>query len=83
VALTAFPNPSNGQVTLAMEFGTESNSLLSISNAFGVVLYKEVVPAMENAFEHRLSLEGMAPGVYVVTLRINGDIPLTTKLTIQ
>ena len=82
VILTAFPNPSNGQFTLAMEFGTESNSLLSISNAFGVVLYKEVVPAMENVFEHRLSLEGMAPGVYVVTLRISGDIPLTTKLTI-
>lgn len=83
MALTAFPNPSNGQFTLAMDFGTESNSQLSISNAFGVVLYKEVVPAMENAFEHRLSLEGLAPGVYVVTLRINGDIPLTTKLTIQ
>ena len=82
-ALSVYPNPSNGTFTLSAAFGTNEQSEVTISNAFGVIVYKDFAPAQDGAFKHQINLRGLTPGVYIVTLLIDGDLPLTTKLTIQ
>ncbi|RLD44115.1 MAG: hypothetical protein DRI86_08325, partial [Bacteroidetes bacterium] len=80
VNVSIYPNPSNGQFTLAIK-GLEGNFDMTIINLSGQVVYSNNLTATIN-FSTKVNVRNLARGVYYVKLS-NNDGVKTSKLIIK
>jgi len=79
--LAVFPNPASGQVTVRTRFAQPIEAQLSLTNAFGQVVYSAKLPATQTGTQH-LDTRSFAPGVYFVQVQA-GDQQRTQRLLIK
>lgn len=64
-AVTVYPNPSNGQLTIDLEIN--SDALLIVTNALGEVVYQDEM-------ESTVSLSNLESGIYVISIVFEKDV---------
>ena len=79
IAIKAYPNPSNGNVTIAVPFIGNDSLQLSVYDTSGRLIYKE---DRESNGTERFELEINSQGVYLVKV-VGQYINATTMLTIR
>lgn len=73
------PNPAQDEVMLS--FDHAKNGVLEFRNLIGQVSHTEQVS--EGLTEHRVSLDGLADGVWLVTYKVDGVAASTKRLVIR
>ena len=72
-SVNLYPNPSNGQFTLALN-GYENTSVeLSITNSIGQVVYASSIAVTGTNHTESIDLDHVAPGMYQVSLTGNAS----------
>lgn len=71
--LELFPNPSQGQVNLVMDFDGTQKVDLQVTDLAGRMLYQENLGTINSKTTHSLNLEDLAKGVYILRLSANGQ----------
>ncbi len=61
-----FPNPTNGQVNLTLDFTQNTEVSLSITDLAGKQVYTENIGAVTGTHNHDLNLSQLAKGIYLV-----------------
>ncbi|MGI4871955.1 MAG: alpha-amylase family glycosyl hydrolase [Janthinobacterium lividum] len=81
--LSLAPNPASGTTTIAYELPTAATAAISVQNVLGQQV-RTLVPAHQGAGAQAqsLSLQGLAPGVYLVKLQA-GELTQTARLLVQ
>ncbi|MGI4762268.1 MAG: T9SS type A sorting domain-containing protein, partial [Janthinobacterium lividum] len=81
--LSLAPNPAAGTTTVAYQLPTAATASLAVQNLLGQTV-RQLAPARQaaGAQAQTLSLQGLAPGVYLVRLQA-GDLTQTTRLLVQ
>lgn len=76
--LSVYPNPSNGQFTLALETAAK-NAKLIVSDLKGAIIHTQVIPA--NQTQVQLNLNKLASGTYLVKVFKDGE-SIQTKIQV-
>jgi len=81
--LSLAPNPATGTTTVAYQLPTAATATLAVQNLLGQTV-RRLAPARQaaGAQTQMLSLQGLAPGVYLVRLQA-GELTQTTRLLVQ
>jgi glycosidase len=81
--LTLLPNPAAGTTTVAYELPTGTTATIAVQNLLGQTI-RQLAPARQaaGAQAQSLSLQGLAPGVYLVKLQA-GDQTQTARLLVN
>jgi minor extracellular serine protease Vpr len=79
--LIAYPNPSSGIVYLAYRSDKATIADITVRNMLGRTVYHQPVASVGSE-PYRLDLSGLAPGIYIVTLRDNKNQQSIIKLSI-
>jgi pullulanase/glycogen debranching enzyme len=81
--LSLVPNPAAGATTVAYELPTGATATIALQNVLGQTV-RQLAPARQaaGAQAQALSLQGLAPGVYLVRLQA-GELTQTTRLLVQ
>jgi hypothetical protein len=81
--LSLTPNPATGTATVAYSLPTATTASLSVQNLLGQTV-RQLAPARQVAGtqSQALSLQGLAPGVYLVKLQA-GDKTQTARLLVE
>ena len=82
-SLSLVPNPATGSTTIAYELPAAATATLAVQNLLGQTV-RQLAPARQAAGAQAqvLSLQGLAPGVYLVRLQA-GDQTQTARLLVQ
>ena len=72
-ALTVMPNPSNGALTLQVDFDTKVNATLTIANALGQEVWNGGQMELYKSTSH-LDLMHLPNGIYSLRMQVNGQI---------
>ncbi|TPE44699.1 T9SS type A sorting domain-containing protein [Pontibacter mangrovi] len=81
-SINAYPNPSRGYTSLALNLPGNNNYKIRISNTIGKVLaVQEVAPADKARVD--LDLSSLPSGVYFYSLLVNGKTVETKRLVLQ
>jgi subtilisin family serine protease len=67
--INLFPNPSNGNINLAMDLVNQDNYTIEITNAIGQVVYTEALNSYIGSYNKTINLTANNKGVYFVTVR--------------
>ncbi len=67
-ALSIFPNPNNGLVTISASFSTEEQIQVIVTNAIGEIIY-ESAPVIASNKLFNLNLQSESKGIYFVQLK--------------
>ena len=81
--LSLVPNPAAGTTTVAYELPTGTTATIAVQNLLGQTI-RQLAPARQaaGAQAQALSLQGLAPGVYLVKLQA-GDQAQTARLLVN
>ncbi|TVT38540.1 T9SS type A sorting domain-containing protein [Hymenobacter setariae] len=81
--LSLVPNPAAGTTTVAYELPTGTTATIAVQNLLGQTI-RQLAPARQaaGAQAQSLSLQGLAPGVYLVKLQA-GDQAQTARLLVN
>ncbi|MDO7884161.1 alpha-amylase family glycosyl hydrolase [Hymenobacter cheonanensis] len=81
--LSLAPNPAAGTTTVAYQLPTAATASIAVQNLLGQTV-RQLAPARQaaGAQTQTLSLQGLAPGVYLVRLQA-GELTQTTRLLVQ
>ncbi|GAB3725857.1 hypothetical protein GCM10027594_07410 [Hymenobacter agri] len=81
--LALAPNPTSGSVQVAYELPTAANATIEVQNLLGQRV-KALAPVFQGAGARaqEVSLNGMAPGIYLVQLK-TADMTQTSRLVVQ
>jgi glycosidase len=81
--LALLPNPAAGTTTVAYELPTGTTATIAVQNLLGQTI-RQLAPARQaaGAQAQSLSLQGLAPGVYLVKLQA-GDQAQTARLLVN
>ncbi|QKG51714.1 alpha-amylase family glycosyl hydrolase [Hymenobacter sp. BRD67] len=81
--LSLAPNPAAGTTTLAYELPAAATTTVTVQNLLGQTV-RQLAPARQTAGAQAqaLSLQGLAPGMYLVKLQA-GDLTQTARLLVQ
>jgi hypothetical protein len=81
--LSVAPNPARGTTTIVYELPAATTATLAVQNLLGQTV-RQLAPARQAAGgqSQTLSLQGLAPGVYLVRLQA-GDQAQTARLLVQ
>ncbi len=82
IAVSVYPNPTNGEFTLSINNANFSNITISIVDIHGKVVYNEMNVTIAQDFIKQINVSDLARGVYFVKLNNGSDIS-TQKLIIQ
>lgn len=75
VAMSIYPNPSNGQFKVAVSTPATAECAIGVFNSLGARVWSKENVAVNGDFSTEINLKGSPPGVYVVMLRSsNGSI---------
>jgi len=64
-----YPNPSNGNVTLEINFDAPENISISIYNIMGERVYDEAVNNASGLFQKNINISGLSNGIYFVQIK--------------
>lgn len=78
--LSCYPNPFNSQVKLRLNLVDVENATVEIYNVQGILVYTTDVIG-NGGREITWNAEGMAEGLYLVNLKVNGQIIANEKVT--
>jgi PKD repeat protein len=82
VAVSVFPNPSNGEFTLELNSVNSVVADLTITNNLGMKVYAENAVAINGKTVKNLNLTSLSSGIYMLSLQ-NGDMKITQKILIK
>lgn len=77
-----FPNPSNNFVNIKFDLSSEGNITFNIINTMGQVVITEVIMNTTGQQQHRMNLENLSEGSYILTLEMNGEVLKTENIQI-
>lgn len=81
-ALSVYPNPAKVSISLNY-FGSESGKInVALTAIDGRLVHNQQFDAPTGRFERNIPVQGLAPGVYVLTLTNNSQV-LTRKVIIE
>jgi hypothetical protein len=81
-SFTAFPNPTNGALTLSVELAQAEEIMLQVYNTAGQLVHTQNVPA-NTAHAIGLDLNQQASGIYTIRLIIGTDKVLNARIVKQ
>ncbi len=82
VGLSVYPNPGNGNFTIALSSPGPILADLSIVNSIGMTVYKKQGIAINGKILHPLQLSDLPSGIYLLTIQ-SGDQYTTKKLVVK
>ena len=82
VAVSVYPNPSNGSFTLEMNTGSTIVADLNITNSLGMNVYSEKDVTVSGKTLKSLNLSNLSSGIYMLNLQ-NGDMKVSQKILIK
>ncbi len=84
IALLLYPNPSHGEQLFLALGGVQpdTNVELDVMDLFGKRVFADQFAAPSEEFTHRMDLNNLASGVYLVNVRV-GDRLYTQRLVKQ
>jgi hypothetical protein len=82
IVVSVYPNPTNGEFTLAINNANFSNITISIVDIHGKIVYNEMNVTIAQDYIKQINVSDLARGVYFVKLNNGSDIS-TKKLIIQ
>tara|TARA_B100001142_G_scaffold125620_1_gene127521 strand:- start:12077 stop:13660 length:1584 start_codon:yes stop_codon:yes gene_type:complete len=68
MTLTAYPNPTNADVTIVFESATKSNITIEVNNILGKSIFRQEVKDFSGNFHENINLEEFSEGVYIVNI---------------
>jgi|ETNmetMinimDraft_30_1059905.scaffolds.fasta_scaffold29384_1 PKD repeat protein len=77
IALTVFPNPSQGVVKLNIVADLFNTAELKVIDAMGKVVYEQSNISVNGSFNKDIDLTGYSPGIYFIT--VSGDDKQVSK----
>jgi len=73
--ISVYPNPSHGDVSLRVDGnGREQSLRVRLMNQTGRVVLEKVLPIVAGTGDYTLNLSGLAPGLYLSEILIDGHI---------
>lgn len=82
-AAQLYPNPATSAVTLTADLPTSGLVKVKLTDGLGRTLRSLTMAAAAGAFQHRLELSGVIPGLYAVSLIRPDGRTLTHKLLVS
>ena len=82
VAMTVFPNPTSGDFTLSITAPRSFTADLTMVNSLGMTVYTEKNLSISGTFVRNMNLEGLAAGIYMLSLR-NNDMQIVRKVVVR
>jgi hypothetical protein len=79
VVLDAFPNPTNGIVTVLIEAKENKNVRVLVRDAFGQVVHKQQQNLSGRKNNIRLNINYLASGLYFIQIGTNGKLTKMIK----
>lgn len=79
-AVSVYPNPTNGLVSIDLQGAVAQNATVEVYNAMGQLILSNNYTAAQSKFD--LNLSGNAAGVYTVKLIVNGEV-VTKRVVLQ
>lgn len=67
--LTVYPNPNNGHFVLSAKTGNPDKLTLTIINAVGEIIYKELITPKDNYISHSFKLNNLYSGIYILNIQ--------------
>lgn len=64
-----FPNPTSGQMTLAVSSTIDFDGQLMISNTLGQVVKQEIIPQGTNLSNYQINVSDLSNGLYFLTIK--------------
>lgn len=81
--LNTYPNPTNDFVTVSFKTSATSDIEINIVDVFGRVIISQTDKMVfEGLYENKIDCSRLAPGIYLLKVRINGA-PFIRKIEIQ
>ncbi|MBE0662635.1 MAG: S8 family serine peptidase [Bacteroidales bacterium] len=80
--LSIFPNPAKNMVSFTYLSAGKSNVVVSLNSLDGKLVYNQNMSIAESRFEGNIPTDGIAPGLYILSLKDN-DRVFTRKLVIE
>jgi PKD repeat protein len=81
-SLNAYPNPTTDVLNIVFELQNRQDVQVRLMNSLGQIVYGEDLEAFSGVYEHQLSLENQAKGVYMLQVTTaNGT--KTMRVTLQ
>ena len=74
LAFELYPNPNKGSFTLALNDLSDKRVDLLLYDAFGRVIYKENLAKMKRGIQHKINLEWLSTGTYLLRITDGGKI---------
>ena len=81
--VVAFPNPSQGQLTLQYNSPEASSYLMKVTDLTGRLLQQETLEASEGMNRHAVNLSNVAKGVYMLSVEKAGGDKIVIRLVIE
>jgi len=76
-----YPNPNNGMMTLEFELGAGESGQVRVYNNMGQSVFEQQLTT-EGRQLRTIDLSGVSSGLYSVSLRVNGVVRLSSKVSI-
>lgn len=83
-AFKLYPNPTNGQFTLALTLTDEANApaIIQVLNSLGQIVYNEKTSVDDGILMKEIDLNGISSGMYLVRVVVNNQV-FTARLSYQ
>ena len=79
--MDVYPNPSNGAITVSMNFNKATDVQVSVFNALGQIVYS-AIQSVSGDFKMPIILN--EKGMYFVTIvDLNSNLNITKKIVVQ
>ncbi len=75
-----YPNPNNGQMTLDYTLEQGESGLVELTDLLGHQVFMQ--PLEANGSTKAISANGISPGLYILTVRVNDVIRLSERISI-
>jgi hypothetical protein len=78
--LNVFPNPATENLTVEISALHNDDLVIQLVNVYGQVVLERKAKGISGVYQEELNLEGLANGVYFVSVRVDGHAPLVQKI---
>ncbi|MCF8257717.1 MAG: T9SS type A sorting domain-containing protein [Flavobacteriales bacterium] len=75
-----YPNPNNGQMTLDYTLEQGESGMVELSDLLGHQVFMQ--PLAANGSTKAIAMDGISPGLYILTVRVNDVIRLSERISI-
>lgn len=82
-ALVAYPNPTSGKAAISFTSDKDAKYSFKVVDAIGKVMVNETITAVAGYNQKDINLEGVAKGIYFVSLQTEGNSVQTLQVVVQ